>query len=776
MKLSYRILVPLLFSLLATTHRADDTTFTASNLTVLWNQTDKAFTIRGTLSDGVTHDLVVNSKPQATYRYLTSSDTHALSPDSYQQINYEIRPIRDVFDSGSEHVFTFGNPSLDQVLLQQSFFAYEGLPFLLTRLAIISRGGVISSNHLEPVCCEGSTWRFLSTTSTNNRMLQVPFDNNEFVRYHTYRLNRAMTSYEVCALFDGAKRSGAVFGSVDHDQWKSGVYVDAVSGIGVRKLQLISGLADKQTRDDISGYDHQPHGSLQGDTIASARFLIGFFDDWRQGMETFADACATVRPARHDWTHGTPFGWQSWGVMSDKNSYNADVEISKYYAEVLQPAGFCCEDGNIVISLDASSNVSDQQRRKLVTDGRKVRQLVGCYTTPFALWWDEESINNYEVTWTEKGRQRKAKMRETLITIGGKPVKYNGAYCRDPSHPVTRQDIYNTVRNCANDGVKWLKADFLNNGIVQSDSYYDPNIHTAVEAYNAGMNYFHGLCQKAGIFLNLSIAPLFPHGHANGRRIACDTWARIDQTEYAMNAISGGWWTDRLYQFNDPDHLVLVGNGDQGKTTVGENRARVTSGAVTGMMLVADNFSPSDQSGCGNNTLSRQRAEECLLNADVNAVARIGRSFRPLYGHKEYDQNEDHAQSLFTLRTDSCVYVAAFNFTASQQSFSVPLQDLDIPAGQQILDIKELWLQRQVMYTASRFTFNVPARDARLFCIRLANAADAVHSTPQAGSSVLQTTDFDLKGRPAMPYAQSNLLLRRTTYADGTSQTRKMLQ
>ena len=243
-----------------------------------------------------------------------------------------------------------------------------------------------------------------------------------------------------------------------------------------------------------------------------------------------------------------------------------------------------------------------------------------------------------------------------------------------------------------------------------------------------------------------------------------------------MNAISGGWWTDRLYQFNDPDHLVLVGNGDQGKTSVGENRARVTSGAVTGMMLVADNFSPSDQSGCGNNTLSRQRAEECLLNADVNAVARIGRSFRPLYGHKEYDQNEDHAQSLFTLRTDSCVYVAAFNFTGSQQSFAIPLQDLDIPDGQQILDIKELWLQRQISHTASRFSFNIPARDARLFRIRLVNAADAVRSIPQTDASVLQTSYFDLQGRPAMPYAQSNLLLRRTTYADGTSQTRKIFQ
>ena len=777
MKQAYRILLTSLLLLVAMMHRADDTSFTAANLTVTWSQTDRAFTIHGTLGNGNTKDLIVCSKPQATYVNVTSNNSNDLTSDAYQQVSYEVRPIDDLFGTGTEHIFTFSNPTTDNgddIVMQQSFFAYDKQPFLLTRLTLICHSGVISSNHLEPIYCEGNTWSFLSTATGNNRMLQVPFDNNEFVRYHTYRLNRSMTSYEVSALYDGASRCGAVFGSIDHEHWKSGIKIEAVSGTSIQKLQLISGIADKQTRDDISGYDHQPHGALQGDTVASARFLIGLFDDWRTGMETFADACATVRPARRDWTHGTPFGWQSWGVMSDKNSYEADVEICNYFAEVLQPGGFCSEDGSVVISLDASSNVNDQQRRKLVTTGHKVQQLIGCYTTPFALWWDEESINNYEVTWTENGRQKKAKMRETLIKINGKPVKYNGAYCRDPSHPVTRQDIYNTVRTCYSDGIKWIKADFLNNGIVQSDSYYDTSIHTAVEAYNSGMSYFRSLCERRGIFLNLSIAPLFPHGHANGRRIACDTWARINQTEYAMNAISGGWWTDRLYQFNDPDHIVLVGNGDQGSTSIGENRARVTCGAVTGMMLVADNFSPSDQSGCGDNALSRKRAEQCLLNADVNAVARLGRSFRPLYGHKEYDLNDDHAQSLFTLRTDSCIYLAAFNYTSNQQTFTVPQRDLDITDENQVQDIMELWTQRNQRLSSSKLSIIVPPKDARLVRIRLASTTDAVRLTPQHPTAVIQTENFDLLGRKTPSYSNSPLLLRRTTYADGSVQTKKI--
>ena len=46
----------------------------------------------------------------------------------------------------------------------------------------------------------------------------------------------------------------------------------------------------------------------------------------------------------------------------------------------------------------------------------------------------------------------------------------------------------------------------------------------------------------------------------------------MKDTEYTLNALSYGWWQDKVYQFNDPDHIVLR------DATDGENRARVTSG------------------------------------------------------------------------------------------------------------------------------------------------------------------------------------------------------
>ena len=98
--------------------------------------------------------------------------------------------------------------------------------------------------------------------------------------------------------------------------------------------------------------------------------------------------------------------------------------------------------------------------------------------------------------------------------------------------------------------------------MVQADSYYNKDVTTAVEAYNEGFSHFISEVDKGEpMFIALSIAPIFPYQYGNSRRIACDTWGKIGQSEYSLNSVSGGWWTNEFYQYNDPDHLVLVGNG-----------------------------------------------------------------------------------------------------------------------------------------------------------------------------------------------------------------------
>ncbi len=77
------------------------------------------------------------------------------------------------------------------------------------------------------------------------------------------------------------------------------------------------------------------------------------------------------------------------------------------------------------------------------------------------------------------------------------------------------------------------------------------------------------------MYINLSISPVFPAHYANSRRIACDAWNKIKDTEYTLNATSYGWWQDRIYNYNDADHIVLR------EASEGENRARITSGIIT---------------------------------------------------------------------------------------------------------------------------------------------------------------------------------------------------
>ena len=84
---------------------------------------------------------------------------------------------------------------------------------------------------------------------------------------------------------------------------------------------------------------------------------------------------------------GTPFGWQSWGVLEKKNSFDADVEIADYYHEVLKPNGFVNSQGMQIIGIDSWDNLSTDERIKLCKEGGENGQTVGLYFTPFSWWW-----------------------------------------------------------------------------------------------------------------------------------------------------------------------------------------------------------------------------------------------------------------------------------------------------------------------------------------------------------------------------------------------------
>lgn len=593
--------------------------------------------------------------------------------------------------------FVFSSKKGDSIGIFVDFSLYEDA--LLTRLTLTT-DREIASNYLAPLCITTPQ----SIEGGECRMLKVPFDNDDFVRYHYCRLDTTILSYEVTTIFDGRSRHGIVVGSVEHDHWKSGIEVTGEGGNTVARLKAYSGVSTKETRDVL------PHGSLVGNKVSSAMFLIAESDDWRDGMELFASACDARQPGRKTWQGGTPIGWQSWGVMATKNNIYVDINVSDFYAQTLRQVGFAGENGLQIMSIDAWDNLSNEHKRYLTNHCAEQGQIVGTYRNPFSLWWGEK--DNLERKLFD-GCQYTAK--ECVLTANGKPIRYDGAFCLDPTHPAVKERISREMEEARSQGFRYVKVDFICDGIIQADRYYNTEVRTAVEAYNEGMAHFASQCYCADgspMFIALSIAPIFPYQYGNSRRIACDTWGKISQSEYAMNAICGGWWTNGFYQRNDPDHIVLVGN-DKEKETEGENRARLTTGIASGMLLLADNYDlTDDKTGCGNPRLSFERAALLLGNNDINSLARkVGHSFRPVFGYRPFDGRPQSADNFAIYQDGQDTYLAVINYTDKVLQGAIPFDFIGISG---ICLVKELWTGEERKQT-STLPYSVPAKDARIY-------------------------------------------------------------
>lgn len=248
------------------------------------------------------------------------------------------------------------------------------------------------------------------------------------------------------------------------------------------------------------------------------------------------------------------------------------------------------------------------------------------------------------------------------------------------------KDVAALFRKC---GYKYVKMDFMTHGRMEADHRYNKNIHTGTEAYNFGMQLLDSIFHD--MYLNLSISPIFPAEYAQSRRIACDAWNKIKDTEYTMNALSWGWWIDRVYQYNDADHVVLR------DATEGENRARITSSIITGLFITGDDYSAEGDESV------KKRARQLLTNPNINAIA-TGRSFRPLNG------NSDSAENIFIRKEkDGTTYLAMFNYTENDMHLTLPISRMGIT---QPASIVELWSHKAVQAQES---ITLPAKDAMIF-------------------------------------------------------------
>ncbi len=605
--------------------------------------------------------------------------------------------------SGKLVTITYQNGSLPNV--EQKFYLFADRDYLLTDVTLsMPDGGNLASNYICPVFSEANNL-FLPQDVTN-RFLTVPYDNDGFVTYGSWPLSRATNpgstasgrfardsiSFEVTAIFNGVTQEGMVIGSVTHDTWKSAIRLTGspLSQGHLSRLECFSGVTHAATRDERNGV-LQPHGAVKGTRVSSALMMVGLFDDWRTGLETFGEVNAAITPP-HPCERTSIWGWNSWGGMEKHCNYEGALSVSDFIKENMQDKAHFAQDNVIYVGLDAWDNMNWDERKRFVEHCHANGQEAGAYWTPWSDWVGSES--------TALDGNNGYTYGDAVMRIGGRPI---GAL--DPTAPATMSYVNWYCEKFLQSGFKYLKLDFLNVGTHEADRYYRDDITTGTQAYNYGMNY---LRERLGdsIIIDLSISPLFPYQAADARRISCDAWGEMWHTSYMMNSFSFGWWLDRVYSFNDPDHLCM------GNRSEAENISRMTTAVVTGYCILGDNL--STKGSYVGTTVSQQKAKKFTAYERINDLIAMHLKFRPAYGHRLFGVN--NSIDLFYAEADDSWVVVHFNYGAGNKDVALDLSTLGIDAS--TIDTArslECWSGEAVNLSDGTLNYSSPNDMARVF-------------------------------------------------------------
>src|SRR5260370_33283984 len=221
------------------------------------------------------------------------------------------------------------------------------------------------------------------------------------------------------------------------------------------------------------------------------------------------------------------------------------------------------------------------------------------YGMSFVDWGSAQQGSNYFMTGSGTYKWSDAYLR----TASGNVQTIDGGIAIDPTHPGFKQMAGYYLSYFKSRGFDYLKLDFLTHGALEG-AHYDTNAATGIQGYNQGMQYL--LAQNNGrMFLNESIAPIFPYQYAHSRRVYFDAPGSISDTEGTMQAVNYGWWINRrLYQFSVPDMMKFSG------ASANANQSRLISAAVTG-----NGFLKNDDLG---SSAGQGRARTGLANGTNN--------------------------------------------------------------------------------------------------------------------------------------------------------------
>ena len=594
-----------------------------------------------------------------------------LSSMDYAQHLVKEEDFSDQLGQGKLFTVTSTGAGLPEMV--QEYWLYTNQSFMLTRVSAKGEKQ-LQTRYMAPLKSETS---LQVLPIGENYSLFVPFDNDKWVRYVAFPFDKVVSSHEVSVLFNKKTNQGLVIGSVDHDSWKTGV-VTATSGNTLKRLDAYGGFTYATSRDIL------PHGKITGNQVQSPRMFIGNYADWRMGMNDFAKVNAGLHH-RMKWPGGAPFGWNSWGKIQFNLTGQKAVEVSDFFAKELQPKSFE-NDGVSYIGMDAGAeNKTDAELTAFVNSCKKNNQIPGGYYGPFADWGGDSTKVIEGTPYTYK---------ELYLRANGNKQYIDGAAAIDPTHPGTQARMKKSLERFKRLGFKFMKVDFLAHASLESDHYYNPKVTTGIQAYNEGMKYLRETLGDS-IYLNQAISPIFPADYAQSRRIACDVFGDTEKIEYAMNALTYGWWLTDVYLYNDADHVVLEGHSEA------ENRSRVSSSVTTGIFIAGDDFSAAGTAE------AKAKGIKFLTNSAINDIARSGKSFEPVYA-----ASGGKAADAFFRKDEKYLYVALFNYGSAPQQFQIPVTAI---RAAQLKNgaYTELWTGEKGV-AGNFIEQTIPAADARI--------------------------------------------------------------
>ncbi|RZK79403.1 MAG: alpha-galactosidase [Pedobacter sp.] len=611
------------------------------------------------------------------------SNDQVLKSTEYQFADLKITPLQDGFGTGKKYIITL--KKTNQPVLQQVFYVYPHLDYFFAEVVLI--GKELKSNYMSPL----STSKVDLQAIGDNRNLFVPFDNDTFIRYNakSAKADIENTSAEVGAFYENESRNGLILGSVEHMVWKTGIRSKGKSST-LSNLVVWGGYTEESvTRDKIE------HGYISGAALKSPKIFIGYFSDWRTGLEAYGKANRIEEsPYVFNWTKPTPFGWNSWGVIQEKLSYEKAIKVTDFFADEL-PA--FRNGGEAYIDLDSfwdnftGGMSGDFSKLKEFADYCKSKGMQpGVYWAPFTDW-------GYKSKNERKAEGSDYKFSEMWTKVNNGYHDFDGARALDPTHPGTLRRIDYIIDKLKACGFSMIKIDFLGHAAAESSAFHDKSVKTGMQAYRVGMEYLVNRLDGQ-MLIYAAISPSLATGrYAHIRRIACDAWKTIKDTEYTLNSVTFGWWQTHLYNFIDADHIVF---GTEGSAV---NRARMASAIIAGPIITGDDYATDGP--------WKQEAKALLQNKSLLEIVKNGKSFKPVEGN-----TGSGASDMFVKVGGKYLYVAVLNYTANNKDLLLPLKKLGL--GKNQYQAIELFSSKQLVLKTNA-SISIPASDAIILKVAL---------------------------------------------------------